>query len=226
MYDVSFRITLVILQGCTLRNATVDEALKASLSLERLGKYLSACDGDLSRALTLYERNTRLSEALYAPLQSVEVCLRNALERSLAARYGAQWMHDDGVPLARRTRDEIAAAEAAVSRAATPTVGAIVAELRFGFWVGLLGQGYDHTLWRQALHRAFPHGRGLKRRLVHGRFNMLRRLRNRVAHHEPIHDRDLAQDHGELIEAIRWVCPHTAAWTAYNSRLLVELGAE
>ena len=49
----------------------------------------------------------------------------------------------------------------------------IVAELRFSFWVGILGPGYDATLWREAIHKCFPNARSLGRRQVHGRMNAL-----------------------------------------------------
>ncbi len=140
--------------------------------------------------------------------------------------YGDDWMNDPQAPLGGGERDAVTKAIAAATRRKSTTIGAIVAELSFGFWVGLMGPGYDQTLWRRALHRAFPHARRLKRSEVHGRFNMIRRLRNRVAHHEPVHRRELKRDHHEIIEAIGWICPHTAAWTAHHSRLLPVIEAE
>jgi hypothetical protein len=94
-----------------------------------------------------------------------------------------------------------------------------VAELNFGFWVGLLGPSYDATLWRQTLHKGFiASGGGQKRSVVHGRFNALRRFRNRVAHHEPIFHRPLEQLHVEIIQSINWMCRHTSRWAAHHSR--------
>ena len=48
----------------------------------------------------------------------------------------------------------------------------IVAELNFGFWVGLMGPSYDATLWRQTLYKSFLASGGQKRSIVHGRFNV------------------------------------------------------
>ncbi|MFO0437906.1 MAG: hypothetical protein ACK5YD_05205, partial [Phenylobacterium sp.] len=53
---------------------------------------------------------------------------------------------------------------------------------------------------------------------VHRRLNALRRLRNRIAHHEPIFHRDLETDHAEVIEAIRWMSADTADWAMLTSR--------
>jgi hypothetical protein len=102
------------------------------------------------------------------------------------------------------------------------TLGAVVAELSFGFWVSLLGPRYDATLWRASLYRAFrENGARMKRDRVHGRFNALRRFRNRIAHHEPIFLNNLANTHAEIIEATNWMCSDTAAWTLHISRFAI-----
>ena len=96
--------------------------------------------------------------------------------------------------------------------------GDLVAELKFAFWVGLLGPHYDATLWRKALYKGFLARGGKPRSTVHNQFNALRRFRNRVMHHEPIFRRPLFQLHDEIIEAIEWMWCDTAAWTAHHSR--------
>lgn len=150
----------------------------------------------------------------------MEICLRNHIDLRLAAAYGQDWMINGTPPLRGGAHAQINAAIADLHQAnAQPTPGAIVAELSFGFWVSLLGPRYDATLWRSAIAKAFrENGRGMRRDRVHGRFNMLRRFRNRVAHHEPIFHQDLTGVHQETLEAIAWMCPDTAAWAAHHSR--------
>lgn len=200
-----------------MRNPTINAALEVFLSRERLEKYLEAAGGDLDRALTLYERNTRLSEAFYTPLQCLEICLRNGLHRQMVARYGQDWLQAGTAPLAHDAVEQVGQVTAGIDPGLC-TPGKIVAELRFGFWVGLMGPRYDASLWRQALYKAFLAGGGLPRKVVHGRFNALRRLRNRVAHHEPIFDRPTEQFHREIIEAISWMNRDAAAWARHQSR--------
>jgi hypothetical protein len=60
----------------------------------------------------------------------------------------------------------------------------------------------------------------VKRADVHGRFNAVRRFRNRIAHPEPIFHRDVKQTHDEIIDAIGWMCRDTAAWTEHHSRFM------
>lgn len=171
-----------------MRNAAINASLQISLSAERLSKYLVASGNILDAALALYERNTRLAESFYTPLQCLEVCLRNKLNLKLQTAYGVDWFQNGNPPLQRDAVETILRAVTDLQQSRTPiTPGGIVAELSFGFWVSLLADRYDATLWRKALHSAFRENSGpMVRKRVHGRFNALRRFRNRIAHHEPI----------------------------------------
>ena len=196
--------------------------LRISLSDEQLSKYSSEHPGDFESAIRLYERNTRLSEAFYTPLQCLEITLRNKLNDRICEVYGADWFQTLSPPLKEDAREVIADAIADLNQQGHAyTSGAIAAELSFGFWVGLLGPRYDATLYRGPLFKAFSeNGRHMKRDRVHRRLNMIRRFRNRIAHHEPIFFRDLETIHAEIIEATQWLCPVTAAWSAHHSRAL------
>ncbi len=77
-----------------------------------------------------------------------------------------------------------------------------MAELTFGFWRYLLARKHHTDLWVPGLHRAFPNllDAARKRREAEDRLEHLHFLRNRVAHHEPIHRRTLLKDYGELLD--------------------------
>jgi len=47
----------------------------------------------------------------------------------------------------------------------------------------------------------------------------LHSLRNRIAHHEPIHNRDLTQDLLATYRLIEWVSPETREWAITFSRV-------
>lgn len=91
------------------------------------------------------------------------------------------------------------------------TDGRVVAELSFGFWVGLLGPGrnYEMVLWRPALRHAFGSHRVVRKDL-HRTLNRLRVLRNRLAHAEPVFQRDLAADYADILRLLK-VLSETAA---------------
>ncbi|MGQ0484250.1 MAG: Abi family protein [Hyphomicrobiales bacterium] len=202
-----------------MRNAIINAALERTITRERLDKYLIETHGDLDAALALYERNTKLSEAFYTPLQCLEICLRNTLNTCMSNVYGKDWFRNGNAPLNHDAQIAILDAYREVSKPEPIPIGDVVAELKFSFWVGLMGPRYDATLWRKALYRGFQVTGCKKRSEVHGRFNALRRFRNRIAHHEPIFHRDLSADHDEIIEAIGWMCSDTKAWAAYHSRV-------
>lgn len=202
-----------------MRNEAINASLLTTVSKERLTKYLEATSDDLPRALTLYEVNMRQSEAFYTPLQIVEVSLRNALHRSLSTYCETEfWFHDSSLSLNKQSSQKITdAMNYLKQRKQEFPAGAVVAELKFSFWVGLLGPGYDATVWRDCLYRAFK--TKMARDKVHGRFNAIRRFRNRVAHHEPIFTVDLSAQHAEILEATDWICPDTASWATHCSRV-------
>ena len=42
--------------------------------------------------------------------------------------------------------------------------------------------------------------------------------RNRIAHHEPIHRRDLNLEHEYLLETVGWMCADSRSWIKDTSR--------
>jgi hypothetical protein len=198
-----------------LRTAAINVSLERTISRDRLTKYLVAKASDLDAALTLYERNMRLSEAMYTPLQTLEVCLRNCINREMSQTYGADWLTNGTVPLQQNASRMIT--EAVWECGASYSNSDLVAEIKFSFWVSLTAPGYDATLWRNVIHKAFRAQGGKKRSHVHGRLNALRRFRNRVAHHEPIYP-NAGQMHTECLEAIGWMCLDICSWATHHSR--------
>ena len=83
---------------------------EATLSLERFNRYLEWRSGNHALALELYALNTKLSEALYTPLQILEITLRNRIHIVLTEARHEQWFEDDGFLLLDHQRDQIAEA--------------------------------------------------------------------------------------------------------------------
>lgn len=204
-----------------MRTPQLNISIEAALSNPRLGRYLRDSNGITDAAISLYERNGRIAEAFYRPLQALEVCLRNHMSRELRRMYAANWPINNGPPFDPDTLQKIDAAVAELRRARRPiTPDAVLAELSFGFWVLLLSRRYDANLWRTTFAPAFREGgRRMARQRVHNRMNEIRDFRNRVFHHEPIYHLDPAQCHADIIQAIAWLCPETAVWAWEHSRV-------
>lgn len=191
------------------------EALERPLAAERLNAYRRAGDSDDLDSLARYTWNMAISEALYPALQCLEIALRNTLHEAVAAQFASpQWLTTPPPALAPREADAVAAAILTLSRQRKPaTTGRLIAELNFGFWTSLLDRRYEPTLWPVLLRPAFPYlpRRRRTRHTLSVRFTAIRRLRNRVFHHEPIwHWQDLAQQHRDVIEALHWISPPLA----------------
>jgi hypothetical protein len=187
------------------------EKVKQALSEERLGPYLALSGDNLREAVRLYERNTSLSEALYGLLQGLEISLRNSMHRALSAGLAREDWYD-AVTWRPAQQEQIDNAKDSLQKKAKPvTPGRMVAELTFGFWVGLTGPKYSVELWEKHLYKAFPNGK-LGRKQLNKRLESIRLLRNRVAHHEPILSRDLQKDVDRILETIGWICPDTRQW--------------
>lgn len=212
--------------------STIDFATVASrLTTERLRSY-TALTPELRDAVRLYDWNTAVSGALHEDLGRLEVVLRNTLDATLC-RHGAErgwtkpwYRHEALFPgkAGRRPRAVIAEARNRATRGSRPEQhGKVVAELPFGFWRYLCRGWYLTSLWVPALSTAFPHhpspddARAV-RETVEDRVQRLHYLRNRIAHHEPIHHRDLAGDNDQLQELTGWICSDTRGWLAGASR--------
>jgi hypothetical protein len=201
--------------------------LERRLSPERIAPYRRASGGDLGRALALYEWNAEVAAAFWAVLGHVEVVVRNAMHEQLTAWSLAQfgeprWYLDPGRVLTPEARSDITGARhRATSHGQQETPGRVVAELSLGFWRYLLAVRYERSLWRTCLWQAWP-GRGL-RRDVHDQLARLHVLRNRIAHHEPIHNRPLPALHAAALTVAGWICPDTRGWISANSQVAAVL---
>lgn len=200
--------------------AAIENALEEDMSLERFERYLDWASGDRSNAFRLYALNTQISEALYTPLQMLEVILRNKIHHVLTETHHENWFDEKNVLLLHRQRIKIAKAREALIDLRKPvTSGRIVASLTLGFWTSMFNKEYE-TLWRKTLHRIAVRddSRNLSRKHVASLVTRARILRNRIAHHEPVLHWNLPQHHAETLTLIGWMSPAAAEWTRHHSR--------
>jgi hypothetical protein len=194
-----------------------------ALSPERLAPYLRAMGGDLAAGVRLYEWNLAISGALYEALGVVEVVFRNALHAQLAAHHGTlagHWYDDPLGVLSDLAHEDIAAARRRVGKLGrSETPGRVVAELNFGFWKFLLAKRYEATLWTGYLRHAFPNLKPQNRATVFQALDNMHIVRNRIAHHEPIHSRDLGADTLTVYRLLDWIDSDVRAWAVTLSRL-------
>jgi hypothetical protein len=188
-----------------------------------LAPYLEACGQSISDALELYDWNAQASSAFHESIHYLEVGLRNALDRELmrwADSHGATrpWYVDPVVPLTPQSRKKVDEARRNAMRGGIPEVhGKVIAELTFGFWWSLLAAEYNSRLWAPCLQHAFDGS--VRRNRLHAALNDIRLLRNRIAHHEPIHRRDLARDYSGLVRTAAGISPFLSARIESTTRV-------
>jgi hypothetical protein len=211
--------------------------IAARLTTERLRSYHQSTS-DLAGAIRLYDWNAAMAGALHEDLGRLEVVFRNSLDAALV-RYGSErawptvWYQRSQLFPGRPHRRIWAVITEARQRATFGGIperhGKVIAELPFGFWRYLCRSAYLTSLWVPALAAAFPDHPAsgdarTVRREVEDRIQRLHFLRNRIAHHEPIHRRDLRRDHQQLRELVGWICPDSQAWVGEASRSARVLG--
>jgi Abi-like protein len=198
----------------------ISSSILAAISPDRFATYRATSASD-DEAHQKYCWNIALSSAFYGPMQSLEVAMRNAIHRELSRTYGSHWWDTIDL-LGRVQRDQVADAIDTLRSRGTnhPAPGQVVAELSFGFWVGLTGRtsNYERTLWQPAVRHAFTNFSG-QRSALQGELDHLRVFRNRIAHHEPIFRRHLAADHDSIIRVVDYLDASLGAWIRAHSRV-------
>jgi hypothetical protein len=215
--------------------------LERAVSTPRLTTYGNLTHDDAT-AWALYRWNLDLSVAWLPVMADTEVALRNGIHHQLSNLTGRpDWWSSDRLVFDDETAENLSRiVRAHQKKIVQGKIGAgkVVADLMFSVWVMLLGKGgksslgrsidYETNLWRPALRFAFATGTttrtGRPRRptqeQVHRRAANLQRLRNRVAHHEPIFNGikspgtnnviPLLTVWEETLELLSWLCPELA----------------
>lgn len=176
--------------------------------------------------IDLYVYNMALAGALLGPLHVLEVVTRNAMHDLLVVRAGRpDWWAEPSVRCHLRVfgKEQVVRAQAKASRGRragdpAPTADDVVAATDFGFWTDLVSGAYERTLWQDPLRRVFR-GTRRSRAQIFQALQSHRRLRNRVTHHEPLHDRDTLAEYSRVIQSIGYVSEPVAQWVDDRSRL-------
>jgi hypothetical protein len=179
--------------------------------------------------MALYAWNAQIAAAFMYPLHFCEVMIRNAVSEVLTVLYGFQWPWDQGFLLSLpdpagakpfKPRQAVLAARFKAEQSAkdgAPSTDKAIAEMSFAFWESMFTARFDHGLWTNHLKAQFPNAPVTMkyyelRSAIKKALENLRRLRNRIAHHEPIFTRALEQDYSQVLRLLAYRCKHTADW--------------
>lgn len=212
-------------------NKEIIDAVRAALSPARMGTYEVAAGvqgDDDPAALVLYAWNAEVSGALLPPLHVCEVVIRNTVSDVLESIYGNRWpwslTFECSLPDPQQgysPRRDLQSARRSAS-----TTGKVIPELKFVFWQKMFTGRYDNRIWDGHLRRVLPNldpalPVQTLRQQIYRDLEQLRLLRNRIAHHEPIFTRNLADDYRKILELVDYRCAVTAAWLDANQQVAV-----
>jgi hypothetical protein len=168
------------------------------LSQKRMNRYLTACNGDTRKAMTLYRYNLQLSQEAFTIISCFEVALRNAIDANLTASLGQEWLKDSimrgGIftnPIMVKSFDIINHAYNKLLNTGTYSHSKLLAEMEFGVWKYMFSP-IQFRLTGRRLLQIFPNKARSTQQMQYNHtfiFNELDKintLRNRIAHHEPV----------------------------------------
>ncbi|MFL5818760.1 MAG: hypothetical protein ACJ76L_14330 [Conexibacter sp.] len=157
-----------------------------------------------------------MSAAFCPSIGHVEIALRNAMSASLTTRHERlgrerSWLDDPAGELDPRMRSHVAAARRRVRQRGKDAVDSqTISELGFGFWRFLITR--RHTVLWPDLASAFPGAPDRRRETVEHPVARLHELRNRIAHHQRIWNRDLAARHADVLLVAGYLDADLPAW--------------
>lgn len=170
-----------------------------NISIDRLTSYKYDKNDSIELILNRYIYNVQISESFYSVIAALEVALRNRLYNAIAALKGENWLLEEIKQqniLSENERNILLEAYNKLKRKNdTPSTGAVVAELTFGFWVNLCKKSYKNSLWDKQyfFSNVFPDFDSYfnsptwdKTKVIFPELKEILRLRNRIFHHEII----------------------------------------
>lgn len=204
--------------------------LEAWFSSERMKTYSFHSNPE-----ALYLWNTHVTKAFLEDIQHVEVLLRNQVHSAVSPRYGQRWYAHPAIPFDWQAKKAVKKAErrAGNSRGQTPPPGRVIAELSFDFWAYLFTNTYASTIWplvrKTLVATRTSRDAGLYVPSLtdfKSEVDVVYKLRNRCAHHEPIIKQDRKCEDAGLDQAQQsikllatWLDPDAAAWISAHSRI-------
>ena len=177
-------------------------AVAQSIPVLRLQPYLDLCNGDFAQGTNFYLWNIEISGAFWGSFNLLEITLRNSIHEQLVKMTSDinWWARSDILHLNERLIVEKVKVKL-IGKDVDFVAGNLISELGLGFWVALLSKKYHQALWVDSLENAFP-GYSGRRSQLYSDLDRLRKLRNRIAHHEPIYRRDLSKDQESICEIL------------------------
>ena len=168
------------------------------MSPERMQRYFHACHGNRRKAQTLYRLNLRLSQEMFTVISCYEVALRNAIDTIMSSALGPDWLRDAIMPGGIFDKPLFSGTSRIMHKAYTELISQgkyscskMLSAMEFGVWKYMFSSTQYRATGRRLLG-AFPNKPmssaliQYNNQFIFNELDAINRLRNRIAHHEPI----------------------------------------
>ena len=168
------------------------------ISIDRMRRYVNACDGDKRKGMALYRYNLSLSSEMLKIISCFEVALRNRIDRAMELFWGNDWLRDSCLPGGIFDNPKTLATQKIIGRAYNElkikgkySPNKLLAEMEFGIWKYMYS-GPQYAVTGQKLLSVFPNKPKstpvlrLDNKYIYNELDKINNIRNRIAHHEPI----------------------------------------
>lgn len=168
------------------------------MSQKRMKRYVTACNGDTRKAMTLYRYNLQISQEMFTIISCFEVALRNAIDNCLKNTFGPSWLKDSISPNGFLTNKNTIKTYEIITHAYNKLVrdgiyshDKLLSGLEFGIWKYMYSP-VQFRATKQVLLQIFPNKLRstpelhINQTYIFNELDKINTLRNRIAHHEPI----------------------------------------
>ena len=203
--------------------------IKTSFSKPRFQTYLDMTHGNQELAIKLYIHNAELSAALFFPINITEVTLRNAVDKAFTNQFGKNWNVKKNFrrKINRKANQKLKSIINALKDDNLYNRDQVIANLSLGFWVSTFDKKRLKSFWQKEINATFPNWKeNFPNKKAHQMRNEIRKIaepireiRNRIAHHEPILNRNVKDTHQNMILLTTLICKETAQWMEQNSKV-------
>jgi len=167
-----------------------------ALSKPRINRFLFAVNGDIAAAIKLYQLNIQLSQNLFGLIGIFEVTLRNHIDHYYKTKMDdKEWLRNQFSEKGKFSKlshkmhkyESYFHVQNTIKKLAHYYHhDKLVSALNFGFWIYMFAP-IQFREGGQDLHKIFIRRKvGTNRKMIFEDLNQVRKLRNRIAHHEPL----------------------------------------
>lgn len=200
------------------------EKIKRTLSLARLSTYENSSN-TLPEALQLYQWNSNVSGAFLPCLHICEVSIRNSVSEVLLKVHGNQWAWEPGFMHSLSYKPKLNLEKVGKKFKKNKNINKVIPELDFVFWQSMFTARNDSNLWLPHFNNTFVYadsniGVDVLRAEIYDDLDKIRKFRNRIAHHEPIFQRDLLAIYQSIVRLVGYRCCNTSQWLENNEIVL------